>query len=128
MYTLNSKVGTSCFISRILSAILVCGLFSSSSLAQMVDVPHIINYQGQVKTSDGKTINGSHQITFTIYSDSHAKNMVWQGEYNVEIADGIFSVILGSGKAPLPSSSIMNQPLWVAVRVDEGIEMSLLLS
>jgi hypothetical protein len=98
-------------------------MFFAVSYAQSTDIPKNISYQGQVTTSDGKTIGGNHQFTVTFYSDPHSKKSIWQGKYQADIVKGIFNILLGSGKFPLPSTLVMNQPLWVGVRVDEGDEM-----
>lgn len=106
--------------------ILLTLLFSQSVNAQVsgsADIPRIMSYQGQITTTDGKVMNGIHKITATLYSDPHGTNSVWLGEYSTEIANGIFTVILGSGKSKLPENSLMNQPLWVGIRVDGSEEM-----
>jgi hypothetical protein len=79
--------------------------------AQNTDVPHTINYQGQVRTADGSTITGTHRVTVTFYSDWNGKNSVWQGKYSAEITNGIFNIALGSGGSKLPETSVMNRPL-----------------
>ncbi len=113
--------------------ILAAGLFSAATLfsdkldAQTspkgTDVPCILSYQGQVTTTDGKAMNGTHHITTTLYSDRFGTNSVWQGEYNAEITNGIFNILLGSGNSPLPEGLEMNRPLWFGIKVDGTEEM-----
>jgi hypothetical protein len=90
---------------------------------RQADVPHIISYQGQIKSADGTATNGTHHITTTLYSDSRGINSVWQGAYDADIKDGIFTVMLGSGTSKLPQTDLLNQPLWIGIKVDGGEEM-----
>lgn len=98
-------------------------LFVFTTAQAQTDVPRIISYQGQVTAADGKAINGTHHITVNFYSDRFGKTYLWQGQYDAEITNGIFNVILGSGKYKLPENSVMNRPLWIGVSVDGGAEM-----
>jgi len=107
--------------------LVLAALFISSSHAQVsgsnADVPRIMSYQGQVITTDGKAMNGTHHITASLYSDPHGKNSVWQGSYDALVNNGIFNILLGSGATPLPDISAMDRPLWVGISVDRGEEM-----
>ena len=91
--------------------------------ARAQDVPHIISYQGQITTSDGIAMNGTHHITATLYSDHFGKTSVWQGTYDAAITNGIFNIVLGAGVSKLPDVAEMNRSLWVGISVDEGEEM-----
>ena len=71
------------------------------------DVPRILSYQGQITTANGTAMNGTHKITATLYSDHLGRNSVWQGSYNAEISNSIFTVKLGFGAQKLPDNSAM---------------------
>ncbi len=107
--------------------IMLAGLFFGSLNAQVTgsaDVSRIVSYQGQITTTDGISMNGTHHITATLYSDHLGKNSVWQGSYDVAIANGIFTLMLGTGASKLPDNNTMNRPLWVGISVDGSDEMS----
>ncbi len=87
------------------------------------DVPRIMSYQGQITTTNGIAMNGTHIITATLYSDPHGTLPLWRGSYDAEVKNGIFTISLGSGTKKLSDNAQMNQPLWVGIRVDEGEEM-----
>ncbi len=87
------------------------------------DVPRIMSYQGQITSTNGNAMNGTHTITATLYSDPHGTHSLWKGNYNAEVKNGIFNIMLGSGVSKLPDNSEMNQPLWVGIKVDDGAEM-----
>ena len=106
--------------------LLLCLLFARGLFAQIsvtTDVPRIMNYQGQITSADGRAVNGSHRIIASLYSDPDGSKSVWQGQYDdTKISGGLFSVFLGSGSSQLPAN-VMNQPLWVGIRIDDGEEL-----
>lgn len=111
------------YLLTIAALILLPEMFIDSLNAQVsgsADIPRIISYQGQITTTNGIAMNGTHTITATLYSDPHGTNSVWQGVYSPIITNGIFTVQLGSGSQKLPDNSIMNQRLWVGIKCDEG--------
>src|ERR1700674_479660 len=95
----------------------------TDTLVRQTDVPRILSYQGQITTANGTAMNGTHKITATLYSDHLGRNALWQGSYDAEVLNGIFTVQLGFGSQKLPDNSAMNQPLWVGIKVDESEEM-----
>ena len=82
-----------------------------------------ISYQGSVTTQDGIPISGDHLITATIYADASGTTTVWTGSYQQEIMGGIFKVMLGSDKMPIPPSVDFSKPHWVGIRIDRGAEL-----
>lgn len=91
--------------------------------AQTTDVPRLISYQGQVKTSDNSPLSGNHRVTIAFYSDKEGARQVWQGQYDVDVTGGVFNVLLGSGSYPLPDPKTMSQTLYVGITLDNGVEM-----
>jgi len=104
----------------IVAALSPCVLMAQTSM----DVPHTMSYQGQLSnSSNGQTMNGTHTISATLYTNAYGGHSIWHGEYSTEIANGVFTLLLGSGKSPLPEISMMNCPLWVGISVDGSAEM-----
>jgi hypothetical protein len=110
--------GGGAFITLLLTLSL---LLSFNSYAQ--DVPRLITYQGQISSSQG-TLSGEHTITAKLYTNSESTVPIWQGEYSTIATDGIFAVVLGAGKYPLPEPAKLDRQLWIGISVDGGEEMS----
>ena len=85
--------------------------------AQTADVPRIISYQGQVTLLDGSSMTGTHHIVATLYSDRFGKTSVWRGEYDAAVTNGLFSVLLGSGKYKLLEASHWINPFGSASKL-----------
>lgn len=79
----------------LLLTLAVVWLLSGVSLSYAV--PGLINYQGRLADSTtGEAVTGSRNITFTIYDAETSGNTIWQETQSVEIAKGLFNVLLGS--------------------------------
>jgi len=74
-------------------------LFSSISSA---DIPYMINYQGKVTDSGGTPVSdGTYSMRFGIYDQLLGGSPEWDsGDQNVDVTDGIFSVMLGGVGQP----------------------------
>ena len=48
----------------------------TDSSIRVSDVPRIMSYQGQITTTNGTAMNGTHTITATLYSDPHGTHSV----------------------------------------------------
>ncbi|MEP7233804.1 MAG: hypothetical protein ABI778_00785 [Ignavibacteriota bacterium] len=113
----------SCAALFVLAAVFNLKLGAQTSSPSGTDVPRILSYQGQLTTTNGSVMNGTHRITASLYSDRFGKNSVWSGEYDAVVTDGLFSVILGAGKYKLPGNPEMNKALWIGVKVDGAEEL-----
>lgn len=63
--------------------------------AVRADVPALINYQGRL-TASGTPLSGAYVITFSLYETAESGSAAWSETHEVEVVDGIFSVLLGS--------------------------------
>ena len=76
--------------------LIILVFLASLSLA---GIPKMINYQGMLTGSDGKTPvpNANYNLTFKIYGSLAGTDSLWR-EYhpNVPVTNGLFNVILGS--------------------------------
>jgi hypothetical protein len=103
------------------SGLIILVFFASLSLA---GIPKLINYQGMLTKSDGKTPvdDGNYNLTFKIYGSLAGTDSLWR-EYhsNVPITNGLFSVILGS-------VTTLNLPFdttyWLGIKVGADPELS----
>jgi len=85
-------------------------------------MPKIISYQGQITTTTGSLMTGTHHIVATIYTNNYGGHSIWQGAYDAEIKNGIYSIQLGSGKYPFPDISLMDRPLCLGISIDGSDE------
>ena len=88
-------------------------------------IPQTISYQGVLQQNGQTAPDGSYSIQFTLYNDAAGKTSVWQGNYSVQVAGGVFNVLLGSGDSPLPTATALDGPMYLGVKIGDAAEMSL---
>lgn len=101
-------------------------LSSPSGIAQQntLTTRPVISYQGLLTSSqNGQPLNGTHRIVVTLYGDEQGSIRVWEGSYQTELNNGVFSLQLGSGEYPLPTAKDLDRAMWLGVRVDDNEEM-----
>jgi hypothetical protein len=104
-----------------LSGFVILVFLASLALA---GIPRMINYQGMLTQSDGKTpvTNGNYPILFSIFNTSSGGSSLWTHTYNVSVTNGLFNVILGD------SSAAINLPFdttyWLGIKVGADLELS----
>ncbi len=89
-----------------------------------VDPPQtLINYQGTL-LSGGSPVTGTVSMTFTIYNESSSGTAIWTETRNVQVTDGLFTVMLGES-TPLWNkvASFQNQ-LYLGVKPGGGTELT----
>jgi hypothetical protein len=75
-----------------------------------------ISIQGTLKNANGTSVDdGSYSVTFKLYDDPTAGNVVWTEVATVEVAGGIYSHNLGSVTALSPSTFATT--LYLGVKV-----------
>ena len=61
------------------------------------NVPMLVNYQAKFEDDNGLAIEGTLQITFSLYDDLESGTLIWSESHSsVASYDGIVSVLLGS--------------------------------
>ena len=80
-----------------------------------------MTYQGRLTDENGKVLNGTYTMTFSIYDDGTSGNQIYSQSEAVDVEDGLFDAVVGpssgvSGVAP----EELAQPLWLEVRVSDG--------
>jgi hypothetical protein len=89
-------------------------------------VPLLVNYQGQLRspTTGEPVADGLYEMRFRIYDAESAGNLLWTGSHSslngnpVEVENGLFHVILGSGEGNALDTSIFNgAERWLEIRV-----------
>lgn len=101
---------------RIASVLIILCLLAVSASAQ---VPQLINYQGNLADNAGDPVaDGDYDFIFAVYDASAAGNLKWTETHNnVPVADGIFSVILGSTNA-IDGDDFDDADRWLEVSVE----------
>jgi hypothetical protein len=106
--------------------VFVLGLIVSVFLASLsfAGIPKLINYQGMLTQSDGKTpvTNGNYTILFSIYNISSGGSSLWSHTYNVAVTNGLFNVILGDSGAPI--NLPFDTTYWLGIKVGADPELS----
>jgi len=89
----------------------------------LADVPNVITYQGKLSNFDGSPANGTHTLTFGIYSASAGGTALWSsGPRSVGVVDGLFTYQLGSN-VPLPFDIMSDTSRWLGIKVGSDPEM-----
>ncbi len=77
---------------RLLPAWLLAGFISSLAFA----VPVTTNYQGYLENTDGEPLDATVNMTVALYAAAQGGSALWtETHQNVEVTDGVFSLILG---------------------------------
>jgi len=109
---------------RVFMVVAVIGI-SRMALAQNA-VPMLINYQGELKNpSTGEGVaDGFYDMVFRIYDAETGGTAVWTGTYStangsaIEVKNGRFSVILGSGTGNAFDSAVFSgAERWLEIEV-----------
>ncbi len=89
-------------------------------------VPQIMSYQGKLNDNNGVPVDGSVDITFTIYDAASGGNALWtetwEGDNSVTVRRGIFSIELGS-ITPLVTTIFGKDNLYLGIKVGDDSEM-----
>ncbi|MDP4198459.1 MAG: hypothetical protein Q8922_01025 [Bacteroidota bacterium] len=86
--------------------------------------PRTISYQGILRNEYGTEVaNGEYAVTIRLYGDSSGSRELWRDTYQVQVSNGVFSILLGSGTQPLPDAATLDRPLWLSMQVGAGEEM-----
>ena len=107
-------------------------LFLCSHVAGDASVPQLINYQGQLLDSGGQPLDGVQvDLTFRFYDAvSGGTLLLTVQQTNVQVTQGLFHVLLGSGALTPGSESSLGdvfrkrKDVWMSTEVNSDGEMS----
>src|SRR2546423_14951624 len=99
--------------------ILAVCLFSSTLFAQS---PRTFSYQGFLLDEGQSPVTGTHHITVRLYDTPVEGTLMHSENFNANIENGIFSLIIGSQEA-LETSLHFDRQYWIGVSIDDGAEM-----
>lgn len=105
-----------------LIASLALTLTSSTIQAQQIqqpDVPRTISYQGLLTSTDGTPLpDGPYDIAVSLFLDEAGTQPLWNATFNTDVRNGVFNILLGNDRHPLPAPLQMNRPLWAGTAVN----------
>jgi hypothetical protein len=106
--------------------IFILGLIILVFLASLslAGIPKMINYQGMLTGSDGKTPvpDANYNLTFKIYGSlSGTDSLWWEYHPNVPVTNGLFSVVLGSITT---LNLAFDADYWLGIKVGTDSELS----
>lgn len=105
---------------KVIVAMIFLSVFAVSVHA---DVPKTINYQGRLRTTTNQAVpDGQYMITFRLYDADTGGTKVWEESQLINTKQGYFNTTLGNINAF--SSSMLNQPLWLGLKVGSEAEMT----
>lgn len=92
------------------------------AMGVQAEIPSMINYQGRLTDSSGEPApDGASSVHFAFYDDSVRGILLWEETHpEVQIVNGLFSVILGSIVPIDPNSCNSFFDVYVEVTVDGG--------
>lgn len=83
------------------------------------EVPRFINYQGMLNSNDGSSVDGPHEILFSIYSDTLNPDPLWSEMHSdVPVSNHTFHVFLGS-ESSFGDLFEANGELWLEITIDD---------
>jgi hypothetical protein len=107
----------------ILAALVLAALLPASTMAigqEAAGAPTLITYQGYLEDAAGDPVDGQVDIQVGIYAGASGGSPLWEEiQANVDVADGYFTIYLGSVGA-LDASIFDGTERWLQVSVDAG--------
>jgi len=100
---------------------LFCLLIISVFAVDCWAVPAQINFQGLLENSNGQ-VHGTINMTFRLYDTEEHGTLCWEEEQDVSVLQGIYNVILGTGRMnlsyyTLEKALLLNDELWLEVHI-----------
>ena len=89
-----------------------------SSGTVQADIPESFSYQGYITGDGGVPLEGSRQITFSLYSLSGDLVPAWMQTLDLDFDQGFFSATLGSGGVAFPPL-LFSDPVWIGITVHD---------
>ncbi len=107
---------------RAIVATLVLSILLGASWPASAAVPEMISYQGVLKESDGSVVSdGVYTIDFRIYNVASGGEFLWSETQDVDVTDGLFSVILGNVVA---IDLAFDEAYWLGVSIGGDAELA----
>ncbi|MFY0540663.1 collagen-like protein [Nannocystis pusilla] len=86
-------------------------------------MPELVTHQGRLFDTTGSPVNGTQDLTFTIYDAEIAGNELWSETITVDFDEGYFSVRLGE-QLVLDENVFDGSTRWLGITVGADPEMT----
>jgi hypothetical protein len=104
--------------------LIIISVFLLSISYVFAGIPKLINYQGMLTDNSGNPLNGSYNLTFSIYNVPTSGSALWtETKSGVSVQGGLFNVILGSSVS-IPSSVFDDTVRYLGIKVGADPELS----
>lgn len=88
-------------------------------------VPELLNYQGYLTDSSGTPLDGSYQVTFSIYDAPSGGNQLWtETQAAVQVSNGRIAALLGGINPISPMLFVNYKDTFIGVKVGSDSEMT----
>lgn len=84
--------------------------------------PATMAYQGYLTSSAGTPVTDTVSVSFKLYATASGGTALWSETQNVTVANGLYSVVLGSSSSL--ASVPFDQPYWLGVTIGTDAEMT----
>ncbi|MFT6234905.1 MAG: hypothetical protein ACJAZO_005429 [Myxococcota bacterium] len=84
-------------------------------------VPPLLDHQGRLMDSVGTPIEGSHTLTFRLYTTDVGGTAFWSEQQTLPMSDGFFGAKIGNG---LDIESLDTAAVWIGIDVDSAGELA----
>lgn len=101
---------------------LIIGLLVIGTLAE-AQIAKTITYQGVLKDATGARVTGTVDLDLNIYAASGGDSLYADGHTGVSVANGLFSVVIGTGSGGAISLPF-NEAYELGISVDSGTELA----
>jgi hypothetical protein len=78
------------------------------------------NHSGRITDNDGAPVNGSSMVTVSLYDAPIGGNVAWDDTFTVDVINGYYSVLLGSGD-PLDLDVLAADSLYIGLSVNGSV-------
>lgn len=95
-----------------------CGFVTTANA-----IPNLISYQGVLNDENGQPMSTTVNMTFRIYDVETGGTAIWNETQNVQVANGLFNVKLGSVQQ-LTSEVLNADTLFLSIQVGSDSEMN----
>jgi hypothetical protein len=107
----------------------VCSSLALSTAAAInAAITPLLNYQGHLTDASGNPVaDGGYDLTFRIYDAASGGTQLWSSGSSpttVNVVNGLFFVILGTGGNALPQGVFSGQTLYLGIQLDGEPEFS----
>lgn len=102
---------------KTLKPLFIAALLALGPVSAIAAVPSLVNFQGKLLDTTGVPRNGTFSMTFSVWDASTGGTQLWsETQSSVSVANGVFSVLLGS-VTPLTESSFGGSTRYLQIQI-----------